>query len=660
MPLTTRFNLGFVATLLFCLFYLNLSYTVGHLSHDMTWDDISYALSAVDRSDTLIRSGLYDFLLSWTKPYPHSVYSELAAIISVFLFGINDFGFYVFNFLLLIAIFFFLYNNFLKNDRITFALIFLFVMLSTISYSIIDNFRPDFALGLATTGLVWWILQGIFFGRQRDFLWGGLALASALLIKPTFFAHTLAVATGLAVLAILIQIAQKKYYRELDTRPASALIYILFGIIIAVPYYILAGSDIFDYFWTNTRGEQSSIWSFSEEISPYNVLISYISDGYLNNGGMQVPVAVLISLALSPILYFYGKRRELIVVLLLLIVAACSLGVMIFGRHKSQFFFATFHMLIMLSAVYAVASASKNTSGISKALLLSAFSAAIIFTTAQNHRYLFIDAGRDSLKSVSENRTIVDQITRALAKSRRASSVYDKPASVLVTVAGTVNLPTIRWEARKAGFFITGKDIFFSNKINEYLELARRSDFVVLPYRMEAEYIKNFPGSPLQAELAILLMQDPEFRTLPSRGPHGHYLVLQRISPKSNVVFDINVPGNRSGFGPEEGPYPQWNLPRVAWMSSQTAEVCLYESGDYRLEMEARTPEEANVTLSSSRGILLANRKFNPDEFQVISVRHTISTEDPCIAIKYDASVHPSGGTNYLLFSKLKITKVKE
>lgn len=660
MLLTTRFKVGFAATLLICLFYLNLSYAIGHLSHDMTWDDISYALSAVERLDTLIRAGLYEFLLSWTNPYPHSVYSEMVAMLSVFFFGINDFGFYISNFLLLLGVYFFLIYNFGNSDRITFSLIFLFVMLSTISYAIVDNFRPDFALGLATTGLVWWMLQGIFLGRDRDFLWGGLALAVALLIKPTFFAHTVAVAAGLAILAILIQIGQRRYCRELDMRPSSALKYLALGIIIASPYYLLAGDDIFRYFWTNTRGEQSSVWSFSEGTSIYQVAKSYILGGYLNNGGAQVPAAALISTALSPILYSYGKRRELTVVMLLMLVAACSFSVMVFGRHKSQFFFATFHMLIMLSAVYAVGSTSMLVTGKAKALLLSTFAAVIFLTTAQNHKYLFIDIGQDSLRSVSENRAIVSQITQILAKDGLASDVYKRPASVFVPVAGPVSLPTIKWEARKAGFFITGRDLYLSGKISEYLDLARQADFVVLPYRMEAEYNKTFPSSPIQAELAKILLQDQEFRILPSRTLSDRYLVLERSRPDSDRVFDIDMPGSRSGFGPEEGPYPQWNLPRVAWMSSRIGEICLYETGMFQFEMEAKTPSEATVAIKSSGGALLANLNFHPDEFQKFVARHTTSIEDPCIAIEYDASVSPSGDSNYLLFSALKITKIKE
>lgn len=660
MPLRTRFYFGFVATIIICLFYLNISYSIGHLSHDMTWDDISYALSAVERLDTLIRSGLYDFLMSWTNPYPHSVYSELAAMVSLLLFGINDFGFYVFNFSIILAIFIFLHYNFRNSDNLTFSLIFIFIMFSTISYSIVDNFRPDFVLGLATTGLVWWTLKGIFFGRERDFLWGGLALALALLIKPTFFAHTIAVATGLLILAIISKIIQKKGHTEPEKNPLLAVKYISIGIIIASPYYVLAGREVFEYFWTNTQGENSAIWSFSDGTSMTEVISSYVFGGYLNNGGMQVPAAGLISLMLLPVLYYYKKYRELIIVSLLLIVALSSFGVMVFGRHKSQFFFATFHMLIMLSSIYAIASVSEKTSRIGRFGLLSTFAFIIFFTTAQNHRYLFIDTGQDSLKTVSENKVIVDQIIRTLAQAGRASDIHKKPASVFVPVAGPVSLPTIKWEARKAGFFINGRDVYLSNDISEYLDLARQADFVVLPYRIEAEYNKNFPSGQIQASLAQILMQDTEFRPLAPPTPGSRYIVLERTYEKQDSVFNINFPGTMHGFAQEEGPYPQWQLPRVAWMSTRKAQVCLYKSGNYLLEMEAKSPLEANVLLSTSTGIRLMETKFRPDQFQTVSIRHDISPEDPCIVIEYDASVPPSGEQNYLLFSHLKITKTRE
>ena len=80
----------------------------------------------------------------------------------------------------------------------------------------------------------------------------------------------------------------------------------------------------------------------------------------------------------------------------------------------------------------------------------------------------------------------------------------------------------------------------------------------------------------------------------------------------------------------------------------------------YRLEMEAKTPIEANIAITSSSGTGLASLNFHPDQFQKVAVRHTTSIEDPCIAIEYDASVSPPGDNNYLLFSALKITKIKE
>lgn len=662
MVLNKRLIVVLCAAVLFFLVYLQISFSIGHLSHDMTWDDISYALSASDRLDALLRGGIIDLAKSFVTAPPHSVYAEVIAICAVLIFGLHDVVFYASNFLLILAVSLFLLHAFKRSDHLSFILIYSFALISPLAFCLIDNFRPDFALGLATTAMVWWTLKGIFFGRRRDMAWGGLAFGAALLIKPTFFAHTLAVAFGLALLSIFIQVISRGFFRDSSLNSARVLPYLLIGAILTSPYFFLAGGEIFQYFWTNTQGEQAAIWSFSESASIFDVVQSFLFGGYQRNGGMHVPVAAVVSVLLLPMLYFTGKKKEFLIVSIMLLVAVSSFTVLVLGRHKSQYFFATFQMLIMLSGIYAFASVSEKLVGLKKAGLIASFAALTLFAVTKTHTYLFIDTGMESLRSVSENQSIAQLIGARLAAAGRASNIQQAPATIFVATAGPVSMPTIKWEVRKAGFFVTGTDIYLNTQISDYVDLARRSDFTVIPYRITAEYVRDFPSAPLQAEFASILLNDAGFRKLPPRTDHDRYMVLERISEVSaeGKAVDMGLPGSLLGFGPEEGPYPQWNLPRVIWMASRIGKVCMYETGNYVVNMELMSPLKAGVDILSPAGDKLAQLQFTGGDFQTTTVEQSLSPQRPCISIVYDASVNPSGERNYVLFKKIAVRKSEE
>ncbi|PZQ96249.1 MAG: hypothetical protein DI539_30300, partial [Flavobacterium psychrophilum] len=403
------------STFVLGLIYLNISINYGRLSHAVAWDDIVYVATAFKRVDILMKSGLYDFFLSWGNPVPHSIYSEATAVVSIILFGLNDFGFYATNLIPLISTYIFLYFTFKNTEQFAFLLIFAFAMCSPIPYVLIENFRPDLVLGLATTAMAWWILRAIIFGQHRDLLWGGLAFAAALLIKPTFFAHTMAVASGLSILGIAVELHKGMTDQEYQPTPLQALKYLLLGLLIASPYYIAANQQIWTHFWVNTRGAQAHLWSFSEELSSYQVLLTYINNGYLKHGGMLVPAASIVTLVLCPTLYIYGKQREAIMAALLLIIATCSFAVMVFGRHKNEFFFSSFHMLTILSAIYSISVASLVLKDKKKNALYFAAAATLILTTSQNYKFLKTDNRQENLRSQSENKSIATQITTKLA-----------------------------------------------------------------------------------------------------------------------------------------------------------------------------------------------------------------------------------------------------
>src|SRR5690606_21602473 len=100
------------------------------------------------------------------------------------------------------AIAVFLAREFADLDGLAMAWILAVTLLSPLAFATIENFRPDMALGVATSAMAWWFLAALVRHQRRSFFLAGSALGAALLIKPTFFAHTLALAGALCAIAV--------------------------------------------------------------------------------------------------------------------------------------------------------------------------------------------------------------------------------------------------------------------------------------------------------------------------------------------------------------------------------------------------------------------------------------------------------------------------
>lgn len=265
--------------ILVSLAYLQISALGGRLAADLTYDDVVYANDAARRLLSVADSGLFALLRGLVEAPPHSPYSTLLAVAAFAVGGLNEFAMYAANALILVAIAAFATHELRHARNVLIVLGVCILLLSPIAYQAIHDFRPDIALGFATASMVWWFIGGLVEGDSRQFRRAGYALGACLLIKPSFFVHTLAIVLFLLLLAVIAGLLEKRriaMIAPLDMRTLGCFVGV--GILISAPYYIANGSQILKYFWDNTRGEESAIWSFATTTPIRDLLAYYVWD----------------------------------------------------------------------------------------------------------------------------------------------------------------------------------------------------------------------------------------------------------------------------------------------------------------------------------------------------------------------------------------------
>lgn len=116
---------------------------------------------------------------------------------------------------------------------------------------------------------------------------------------------------------------------------------------IALPYFLANGVQIAKYFYSNTRGAHSDIWSVSSTeplLSVANTMRHYAHD----LAGGHVFLAFVAGGCAAVYLLIKRDRAAALRWLLTVGVATASFTVMMVGRHRNGYFLATFSWLVLL------------------------------------------------------------------------------------------------------------------------------------------------------------------------------------------------------------------------------------------------------------------------------------------------------------------------
>lgn len=641
-----------IITIIMSLIYLRISQVNGRLAEDITYDDIGYATDAAARIKILAESGVYGFVKSFYENPPHSPYSSLLASFAFLIGGLDDISLYASNAFLLLIISFFIANELKSANNSALILGLIIFLCSPLAFRVIHDFRPDIALGFGTAAMVWLFFSGQVKGDKRQTSVSGYIFAVCLLIKPSFFAHTIFVASFIIGLAegfrLLVGLE--------STLKQTLVNFALPTCFIALPYFLINGYNIFQYFWVNTRGGESSIWSYPSDTPIFSLLLDYLFKKDFTFALLGYNLYFSLAIVVFSIGWLSSRKdtANILKISGVLITAIVSLVIVVIGRHQNPFFLASFQWMLLLSSIFVTAIIGPQI--ISKSANITFYLLIIIglaITVYANCGLNHWTKSPDSMRYASWNKKILNIISEH-QQSIGMSVVNPK---VFLSFAGSVNAEAIRWLAFKEGYQIDVYDRHRSDNFEIAKTAAENSAYIVLPNPSNSNYFAWLPSAKIQPALLEWALSNKKLKPINDLTSYSRYFVFANLSvlERTSNATEIGVISLIEGFMSEEGPYPQWSLPRVRWMTNKEAKICLLGISPQKMQVTFRFRSDSEGSLDVSYGgSPMATINLTPGKFQSLSFDVTRYGEKSCIDLAANVKSTPDT-TRLLLFSKLQV-----
>lgn len=535
--------------------YLRVCQYCGHLARELGYDDVMYAIDGASRLLVAADYGLTGMIKSFWQAAPHSPLSTLLAMAGFVLGGVNETALYAINIVLLMIAAVFVVAELRDTRRTMLALCLAFVLMSPLGYRLIEESRPDMALGLATAIMGWWFTGGLVRGEARLFKKAGLALGACLLIKPAFFVHTLAMAGVLTGLFVLAQLAKRLGVASLAKSGLANLGWFFgLGLVVAAPYFAKEGVAIFHYFWDNAVGAHHAERCLPAACSLLDVLSIFFREW--NFFGSSLGVIAAAAIGATVWLAWRGAKPEALRLAAFGVMAVASLCVMLVGRHNNPFFLATFQWSVLLAATFAIASLDALARGAWQPRLRIACAVCGVFFVfskdpwwrtervtalksdaalregAEWNRKLFdlVEKHQESLREsnrLTSNGYWTREVFRKICDPSRALLYSpdhgDPPPQVFFSFTGDVNANTFQWEGLKRGV-LPDTSCVLSSELAQSIVLAKRSEYTVLASK-SATIDRLMLNFAVQDDFGQWLVTNPDFAKLPDASPDPRYAV---------------------------------------------------------------------------------------------------------------------------------------
>ena len=508
-----RFIITGIIALMFTLGILQWSFIYGRLAIDITWDDVAYFQDAYLRIKTLYEKGFLSMLAELYNDPPHSPYSSLLAFIGFALFGPRDWVPYLMNFITIFTFIGFLAYIMRNINFIISTVILILFLCVPLSFFAVHEFRPDSAVAIFTCIFSFLAFESLLSKNNYDVFrlrFAGVVFGLALLCKPSFFAHTLAISFVVSCLIVVYRIIASNHLRQQVN--GKDIIYMLRdfylpGILLAFPYYALNWLQIWNYFLINTRGKSSTIWNFNESISYWGVLKSFTFNGPAYS--MISSYLFLFSgVIIYSFLFFLYKRKWYNIYFLtgLIAVAIANLAIIVYGRHDNVFFGLTYQTMICFAMCYCLSSLYRNK--ISFAFNVLIFIAFTGWYMGNNPLINMINNSNGDLVS-SKRGSINFKIVKAIEDRLTESSHNFSQKKVFFSFAGEVNSASCQWLALQKSLPLKFSDLHREKDIDEYKKAISESDFVVVTDE-DADGIYHWlPSFLIQKPILNFLQADP-------------------------------------------------------------------------------------------------------------------------------------------------------
>jgi hypothetical protein len=459
-------------TILSIFFYVDLSLKSGKLSADIGFDDIVYILDSAKRISILDNQGFFSFLKSFFETPPHSPFSTGLGVIALFFGGFSDLVFYFANGIIILGVSAFFLNEFRNVNISTLILIFFVFLSSTLTYVTIENFRPDLALGVMNSIMVWCFLKSVINNNKEYLLYSGLSLGLSLLIKPSFFMHTLAISFVLIFISWVYKKRVDNSYSISDVLKKHFFL----GLIIASPLYLLRGFDIFHYFYNNAMGINKIFWTYSNSYSNLDLAKIFLQ---LNQYSFGIGSYFYLLVIIFSLIFFAAnnEKKHLIFLSGFLLIIFVSFSILIYGAHQNQFFFSFIQYSLLFAAVYCFSEILTN-----KNVYI------VLFVSIPYFFYNFITftpkAFVNSNLIQKSNSELRSSISKELNQCKKLGSNEFSSFTVLMAyndmdISGPI-FPYVEWNFLKSGFKIQTIPMSWDDNLDHFINNSKIANFIII------------------------------------------------------------------------------------------------------------------------------------------------------------------------------------
>ena len=513
---------------------------------------------------------------------------------------------------------------------------------------IIIEFRPDALNGLVTaSGMLLIILRRWARGETATSLAAGAFLALALWAKPSVFALTI-VLFGAAMAAASVPDIWRRATRSNVLRAWALTVGT--AALLAAPYYAFAFNDTVGYFVRNMFGEHADIWNM--KASPVEHMLYYLVG---IGGSFTLGAWLYLALAAAAIcLAVMLRHRDRTALGQFLrggaVFLICYVGISA-TAHKSPFIGISLTALTMAAVALGVAFALGHLVRSRRSMAASALAIALMAFSLAEFRTPWAGHGGSpvTVAEASAKHRMLAETTDALHAMFPQGGTVALVAIAMHLNATVVNFDNVQRQRRPHSFV----SLATHGDAAAYRAALLRAD-AAIAFAPDAEVIPWLPSAALRQQFLDDLKGNPDWmlvRTIEDRKGVGPIYLFRR-TPLLGETLDVK------GFDPIEGPYPQWNLPKVRWGLGPGSTIAAAgpANAKARLVIEVSAPMEGQtMTLTMDGQALGAFPAPTGTAFQ----RHDIEFTYPASGKATFVIAYAKNAARAVLFKRLKIEPIK-
>jgi hypothetical protein len=635
---------------------MRASMRFGRLAHVPIWDDIGAFHDAADLLARVYAGGLKELVARWAVAPPHQPYATVMAVAAYAVFGFTEWAAYATTWVhvfVLLAMAGSLLSGFRLRQRLLGVALAATVPLMHMG---VHEFKPDFfAAAWLAFGAVY-ALRRPLYAEPRRCAFVGVCLALCLFGKPSVFAQTGMFAAMILGLALIADWADGRPRPPLRRVLAGALVCagvvaLLFG-----PHFAFAAPHLWRYMMDNVFSERRALWVLPG--GPMVHALHYVSGP--GSGQVMLGAHLWVSgafIAAGAVAALARRSRAEI-------VRAACLGVALLGLYllptlngvKNHLLALPFQTLLVFGGLLALRevrlwlatrAGDRPARTATFAMLVAGLAVGLWTFDFRFYRDVDRNSGTGRAGEMFAHDAVAHAWYDEIARRSRGRTT----TLLFANGVGLLNENVVGFWSIRDGLDLR-LVVPVPTKAEDVKPYLRRADLVLAMDRDCGLGIDIEPRNRLLDDQLALVRAEPTLREVarfrvPETGKHAY--LFQSVVGRGGFEGWSAGPG----VGAEEGPYPQWQMPRVRWLAAPRATLrARCSPGPALLTAHAHSPMGTTARVLVD-GVEAGVLKVRPaGDWVRCALPLTLPRGDETVTLEFDAG---TPGQGVVLMKELRL-----